>query len=270
MAWRLVPAPIRIRAYQGLASLGAHMYGPSCSLNVQRLPFGLYLKATSTRRHRSLANEFAALQIVRRHTNIHVPSALDLVSDSKNSYLLTTTVRGLPLGRCIDTLSHDEVTTLVGDLHECLSELRAIPKEVSPKYAITSALGEACYDGRLITGSDYDEARGDFFGPFVDEDDFNDTLHCVALPNVVHSSGHEIVLTHGDLNMRNIMMYNGRLSGIIDWETGWFPDYWDYTKAHFITKIHRRWLRMVDAVFEKLGNFEAELAVERQLWWYCC
>ncbi|KAG6185215.1 hypothetical protein E4U27_000600 [Claviceps purpurea] len=119
MVWRLVPAPIRIRAYQGLAYLGAH---------------------------------------VRR-------------------------------------------------FHQ---------------YAITNALGKACYDGRLITGSNYDEARGDFFGPFVDEDDFNDTLRCGALPN-----------------------------------------------ALFITKLHRRWLRIVDAVFEKLSNFEAELAVERQLWWYC-
>ncbi|KAG6256858.1 hypothetical protein E4U23_000403 [Claviceps purpurea] len=270
MVWRLVPALVRIRAYQGLAFLGAHMYGPSCSFKVQRLPFGLHLKTTPTRRYPMLANEFAALQLVRRHTNVPVPSALDLVSDSENSYLLTTTVRGVPLGRCIDTLSHDEVTTLVGDLQECLSKLRAIPKEVAPKYAITNALGKACYDGRLITGSDYDEARGDFFGPFVDEDDFNDTLRCGALPNVVHRSGHEIVLTHGDLNMRNIMMHNGRLSGFIDWETcGWYPDYWDYTKAHFITKIHRRWLKIVDAVFEKLGNFEAELAVERQLWWYC-
>ncbi|KAG6113870.1 hypothetical protein E4U31_007640 [Claviceps sp. LM219 group G6] len=269
MVWRLVPALVRIRAYRGLAFLGFHMYGASCSLYVQRLPFGLYLKTTSTTWHRSLANEFAALQLVRRHTNIHVPSALDLVSDSKDSYLLTTTVRGVPLGRCIDTLSHDEVTTLVGDLQECLLELRAIPKEVSPKYAITNVLGTACYDGRLIIGSEYDAARGDYFGPFVDEDDFNNTLRCIPLPNVVHSSGHEIVLTHGDLNTRNIMMYNGRLSGIIDWETcGWFPDYWDYTKAHFITKLHRRWLRIVDAVFKKLGNFEAELAVESQIWWY--
>ncbi|KAG6102612.1 hypothetical protein E4U30_003830 [Claviceps sp. LM220 group G6] len=270
LAWRLVPAPIRIRAYQGLAFLGAHIYGPSCSFKVQRLPFGLYLKTTPTRRYPMLANEFAALQLVRRHTNVPVPSALDLASDAENSYLLTTKVRGIPLGRCIDTLSRDEVTTLVGDLQKYLSELRAIPKEVSPKYAITNALGKACYDGRLITGSQYDAARGDFFGPFVDEDDFNDTLRCVPLPDVVHRSGHEIVFAHGDLNMRNIMMYNGRLSGFIDWETcGWYPDYWDYTKAHYITKFNRRWLKMVDAVFGKLGNYEAELAVERQLWEYC-
>ncbi|QPH04155.1 hypothetical protein C2857_000930 [Epichloe festucae Fl1] len=270
MAWRLVPALVRIRAYQGLAFLGAHMYGPSCSLKVQRLPFGLHLKTTRTRSHQQLANEFAALQLVRRHTNIPVPSALDLASDSENSYLLTTTVCGTPLGWCIDTLSHDEVTTLLGDLQKGLSELRAIPKEVSPEYAITNALGKACYDGRLITGSDYDEVRGDFFGPFVNEDEFNDNLRCGALPNVAHSSGHRIVFTHGDLNMRNIMMHNGRLSGIIDWETsGWYPDYWDYTKAHFITKLHRRWLKIVDAVFPRLGNFDAELAVERQLWYYC-
>ncbi|KAG6166363.1 hypothetical protein E4U27_008226, partial [Claviceps purpurea] len=107
-------------------------------------------------------------------------------------------------------------------------------------------------------------------------DDFNNTLRCGALPDVVHSSGHEIVFTHGDLNMRNIMMHNGRLSGIIDWETcGWYPDYWESgttprrTAAHFITKLNRRWLKMVDAVFGKLGNYEAELAVERQLWLYC-
>ncbi|KAG5958159.1 hypothetical protein E4U56_005781 [Claviceps arundinis] len=270
VAWRLVPSIVRIRAYQGLAFLGAHVYGPSCSLNVQKLPFGLYLKTGRTRWHRSLANEFAALQLVRRHTKVPVPSALDLASDAEKSYLLTTKVRGIPLGWCIDTLSHDEVTTLVGDLQKCLSELRAIPKEVSSNYAITNALGKACYDGRLITGSQYDEARGDFFGPFVDEDDFNDALRCVPLLDVVHRSGHEIVFTHGDLNMRNIMMHNGRLSGFIDWETcGWFPDYWDYTKAHFITKLNRRWLKIVDAVFGKLGNYQAELAVERQLWEYC-
>ncbi|KAG6307373.1 hypothetical protein E4U45_004839 [Claviceps purpurea] len=36
-----------------------------------------------------------------------------------------------------------------------------------------------------MTGTDYDEARGDFFGPFVDEDEFNGLLRCGA-PRSAH------------------------------------------------------------------------------------
>ena len=75
--------------------------------------------------------------------------------------------------------------------------------------------------------------------------------------------------------MRNIIMdvcANGdfRLSGVVDWEnSGWFPDYWEYTKALFATRLNRRWLNAVDRVFGKFGNFEHELKTERELWEYC-
>ncbi|KAF8645513.1 hypothetical protein AX16_007797 [Volvariella volvacea WC 439] len=37
--------------------------------------------------------------------------------------------------------------------------------------------------------------------------------------------------THGDLHAGNLIMLNGRLSGIVDWEaTGWMPAYWEYVK----------------------------------------
>ncbi|PNY27012.1 Uncharacterized protein TCAP_03063 [Tolypocladium capitatum] len=176
MSWRLVPASIRIRAYRGLAFLGAHMYGSSCSLKVQQLPFGMYLKTSSVEWHEGLANEYGALQLVRCHTHIPVPRPLDLVSDSEKSYLLTSRVPGLRLGMCIDTLSDGEAKTLVCDLQKCLGELRAIPKEVAPKYVITNVLGKACYDYRINAGLDYDEGRGDFVGPFVNEELFNETL----------------------------------------------------------------------------------------------
>lgn len=37
---------------------------------------------------------------------------------------------------------------------------------------------------------------------------------------------HETVFTHGDLMHWNILVHNGRISGIIDWETA--GDYWEY------------------------------------------
>lgn len=40
------------------------------------------------------------------------------------------------------------------------------------------------------------------------------------------------VLTHGDLNTGNIMVHDGHVSGIIDWEyAGYYPDWWEYTEA---------------------------------------
>ncbi len=270
IAWHLLPASFRIGAYRCLSFLGEQVYGPSCSLKVQQLPFGMYLKTASVEWHEGLANEYGALQLVRRHTRIPAPCPLDLVSNSDKSYLLTSQVPGLRLGMCIDTLSDEELNTLVCDLQQCVGELRAIPKEVAPNYAITNAIGKACYDYRIIAGLDYDEDRGDFVGPFVNEEEFNETLQVGALPGVSHRGGHKIVFTHGDLNMRNVLMHDGRLSGIVDWEnSGWYPEYWDYSKAHYITKLQRRWLRIIDEVFSQHGDFETELATERRLWSYC-
>ncbi|KND87680.1 hypothetical protein TOPH_07654 [Tolypocladium ophioglossoides CBS 100239] len=270
VAWRRVPTSLRIQAYRALAILGAYIYGSNCSMKVQQLPFGMYLKSTSTEWHEGLANEYGALELVRSHTHIPVPRPLDLVSNSRDSYLLTSRVPGHRLGACIDALDDQEASTLIRDLQRCLVELRAIPKTCAPEYAITNALGNACYDHRINAALNYDEDRGDFVGPFVDEEEFNKTLRCGALPDVVHRSGHKIVFTHGDLNMRNVLVHNGRFSGIVDWEnSGWYPDYWDYTKAHFVTKLKWRWLNMVDDACKELGDFEDALQTERQLWQYC-
>lgn len=41
---------------------------------------------------------------------------------------------------------------------------------------------------------------------------------------------HRIVFTHGDLALHNFLVYNGHISGFIDWESaGWYPEYWEFT-----------------------------------------
>jgi aminoglycoside phosphotransferase len=48
---------------------------------------------------------------------------------------------------------------------------------------------------------------------------------------------HGIVFTHGDLRPRNIIVKNGRITAIVDWEmAGWYPDYWEFVKA-----FHLEW-----------------------------
>ena len=46
------------------------------------------------------------------------------------------------------------------------------------------------------------------------------------------TSRNEIVFTHGDLDPRNILVEEGHVTGIVDWEqSGWYPGYWEYVKA---------------------------------------
>lgn len=266
-----MPTSMRIRTYRSLASLGARIYGFTDSPNVQQLPFGLYLKRVSLVRRNSLVNEYATLELVRRHTDMPVPRALDLVSDSTNFYLLTTRVPGYKLGLCLDSMSDQDTAILVRDLGRHLAALREIPRPQGWKHGIANTADGPCFDYRINAALDEDEDRGEMVGPFLTENDFNETLRCGALPDVVHRAGHKIVFTHGDLNMRNVLVdEHGRLSGIVDWENaGWFPEYWDYTKAFFVTKLGRRWLKMVDDMFGQFGDFRGELQTEKELWTYC-
>lgn len=56
------------------------------------------------------------------------------------------------------------------------------------------------------------------------------------------SGDKEFVLTHGDLSPRNIMVQDGIVTGIIDWErSGFFPRYAEYAFAMRLCHTHEKW-----------------------------
>ncbi|KAF5970882.1 hypothetical protein FCOIX_10105 [Fusarium coicis] len=267
---RLMPVSLRIRIYQFLRSLGSCIYESPYSLRVQQLPFGMYLKTKNIGDHRALENEFEALQLIRSQNQIPVLRPLHLLPGTEASYLLTATLPGQRLSSYIDTLGDDGLDNFRHDMQKYMAQLRSVSRQGEQKHAISKAVGGLCYDYRIVACQDYDKEWGDFFGPFTDEEEFNDTLRTPALPDVFHSTGHDIVFTHSDINMRNVLVQNGRISGTVDWvNSGWFPDYWEYTKAHYVTKLNKRWLAVVDRTFESFEDSKLDLAIERRLWKYC-
>jgi Phosphotransferase enzyme family len=54
-----------------------------------------------------------------------------------------------------------------------------------------------------------------------------------------------IVFTHADLHPSNIMISRDaepKIIAIIDWtQSGWYPDYWEYCKARWTSKIGSDW-----------------------------
>lgn len=90
-------------------------------------------------------------------------------------------------------------------------------------------------------------------GPFKIEKDFNATI---ADAFVAKSKGqvgpfirgmldahkHGIVYTHGDLRLNNIIVKDGRVTAITDWEmAGWYPEYWEFVKAFHLEAFTDDW-----------------------------
>ena len=67
------------------------------------------------------------------------------------------------------------------------------------------------------------------------------------------------MFTHGDLRFANIMVKDGSVSGIVDWEfSGWYPEYWEFCKALYVWHWQNDW---VDYLSQILQPYYSEFAV---------
>ncbi|KAE8151999.1 kinase-like protein [Aspergillus avenaceus] len=100
-------------------------------------------------------------------------------------------------------------------------------------------------------------------GPFDSEDDFNNAIIdayqskapkcCIknVLAGMLSQRRHYAVFTHGDLRLQNIIVNNGNVTGILDWEfSGWYPEYWEFAKALYVWKWQNDWTEYLAQILE--------------------
>ena len=173
--------------------------------------------------------EVAALHLVRQHISIPVPFVLDMVGE----YFIMTGLCGEPLGTVFSEMQPDEMARVRELLSEFVHQLRAIPND-APGVVSGPYHYMPCCDVNRV-----DEYQ---FGPFTSVAAFHSYLlsinppqHREKITNAakgVHAKPHTVYFTHGDLNLRNILVEDGRVTGIVDWTfAGWYPGYWELGKA---------------------------------------
>lgn len=170
-------------------------------------------------------------------------------------------VRGACLSDIWGRLSEHEQTGYLMQLAEMVQELRAIPREPSFGDRICSTVGGSFVDFRIGGGSPC--------GPFENEAIFNQAL-CLGSDTpptvkVAHSIVHDLVFTHGDLAFRNVIVDNGRIAAIVDWEgAGWFPAHWEYVKAFYAVAVRSsEWATIVPRF---VPEYRTEYLADLQLW----
>jgi hypothetical protein len=132
--------------------------------------------------------------------------------------------------------------------------------------SIPSKTGQiASFSGGVVRDyRQFDEYTG---GPFTDEATFNTSFYIDILagtPRVMHMalseqlhSDHCIVFSHGDLSQHNIMVKDGQITGLLDWEyAGWYPEYWDHVKFFDRPCSHKDWKECVDVILPQAYHQE--------------
>ncbi|GKZ18928.1 hypothetical protein AbraIFM66951_001886 [Aspergillus brasiliensis] len=170
-----------------------------------------------------LKNEAQALELLAAYPYIPAPRAVrDWVDQSGSYFLLQTRLDGKTLNSAWPSLSADQKATIADQVAAVCKQLHAI---TSP--SIQSIDGGAC---PLYSVFDYANLQG----PFHSDSQFRDAVsRGLALPQKEKDDLMKrfpvctpYVLTHGDLNTGNIMVKDGQLVGIIDWESAAYCPVW--------------------------------------------
>lgn len=203
--------------------------------------------------------EAAALQLVEDHTNVPAPRLIDYVKTNNATYLVMTKIPGQQAYSALASMNENQRKSLSVELQSAVSQLRRIPNPF--KHAICNAVGGQVKDARIWK---------DYAGPFFDEAEFN-AYNCqraaymkTELTHVL-SRQHRLFFSHADLSTTNVMVKDGKFSGIIDFEfAGWWPEYWEYTKALYIREERHMWKDVIEGIFTE--DYSQELWAEEKLW----
>ncbi|KAL2021796.1 hypothetical protein VTK56DRAFT_6570 [Thermocarpiscus australiensis] len=140
-------------------------------------------------------------------------------------------VEGQTLRQAWPVLTSDQRSNILAELRGYIAQLRAIPKGSA---RISRLDGQGVELPSIIPRSG---------GPF---DTLAELHHWLVRPpkrleaqtiywhqiTTQLGADYPIVFTHGDLAARNILVRDGHIVAILDWEfAGWYPEYWDYVFA---------------------------------------
>lgn len=202
--------------------------------------------------------EAAAMRLARqRAPSVPVPRILKTVipeSDEDSGYgvIFMQYIDGTTLEESWATCSGEDRERILSQLRGHMDQLRGVEGPF-----IGSVDGSVCNDQLFAN-------REHTYGPYEDEAAFRAgialslraceanafTEVVIAMINAM-SKSERAVLTHGDLVPRNILVKDGNVVAIVDWEmAGFYPGYWEYAKAHFFVDYDHPWHedRAVDKV----------------------
>lgn len=147
-------------------------------------------------------------------------------------------IPGQTLKQAWPVLTAEERTTILDELRGYIAQLRALspPTEAGSEVKIGRLDGEGILLPSIIPcsggpfSSSVEELHHWLVRPPRRQD--RQSMYWHQITQHLGSTDYPIVFTHCDLAARNIMVRDGHIVAILDWEySGWCPAYWEYVFA---------------------------------------
>ncbi|CBX93423.1 hypothetical protein IAQ61_009116 [Plenodomus lingam] len=179
-----------------------------------------------------------------------VPEVYGWCKDDDQVFLYMELVDGMTMEKSWDTMVEGEKTSVCQQLHDMVVALRGVQQDSWPPFIghvgkqplldIIFTDSNSPTAGPFESVSDFHDWFTTAYGPTQDDQDASPHPYRSFLPDNV-----PIVFTHADLHPSNIILSSGpnpQIIAIIDWhQSGWYPDYWEYCKARWTSRIGSEW-----------------------------
>jgi aminoglycoside phosphotransferase len=211
-----------------------------------------------------MLEEAANVQLITKMTSIPVPEIIRVHTIRREIYIFMSLLPGTTLESQWQMMTTEDKENIAIQLKVFMTELRSVPPPALCWFGSLDT--HICIDSRAWSRLNVGDNR-----LILTEAEFNEFIQTdfdTGFPGGYYDmlfsmlrDDHKIVLTHGDLHPRNILIKDMVITGIIDWEfTGWYPEYWEYIKALKSVQDVVDWWKYLPQI---VGSYHAEWALDR-------
>jgi tRNA A-37 threonylcarbamoyl transferase component Bud32 len=259
------PLPDRIIAKHELES--ADRLAPETAPNIYKIENIVIKTGDATRLAEALT-----MRAVREKTTIPVPKIYNAYLDNETGHgtIIMDYVEGEELRYVWDKLKPEERSSIIEQLRGYMEQLRSI------EGSFIGSIDNTYCEDQLFT----DDLGS--YGPYEDENSFHEGIikalrssqegpYTEMVADFIRAlPQHRIVLTHSDFAPRNILVSQGKVVAILDWEmAGYYPEYWEYVKAYYRPDWGLSWFqdRVIDSILQPYPLEHAVLLHTRDIVW---
>ncbi|KAF8950807.1 kinase-like domain-containing protein, partial [Flammula alnicola] len=187
--------------------------------------------------------EARVMDFIHCHTAIPVPRVHMIFERDKVFYNVMDFIPGTPLDHLYATSSPEALRDIARELSGFIQQIRSVP--IVPRTTLGSWDGKPPAVGYECGAIQCFKSVAEFDAYWIKRSKLD-----ISLPSTEHAM---VVPTHGDLHGENILVEDGKIVAIIDWDTfGWYPDFWELLSVWRAGGVSKKWRGALEGVFGPL------------------